>query len=81
MVHATNFSVIARHLYKMGSDEILRQYVTKFERSRILADAHGGAVGGHYVGEATTQKILHGGLWWSTLHKDSKAYYRAFNAC
>jgi len=27
----TNFSVIAGHLYKMGSDEILRRYVLEFE--------------------------------------------------
>lgn len=27
------------------------------------------------------QKILHAGLWWTTLCKDSKAYCRACDAC
>jgi len=31
VVRTTEFSVIASHLYKMGSDEILRRYVLDFE--------------------------------------------------
>ena len=31
VVRTTDFSVIARHLYKMGNDEILRRYVPEFE--------------------------------------------------
>lgn len=65
----------------MGSDEVLRQYEMGFERSSILTDAHGGAAGGHYAGRATVQKILCIGLWWPTLHKDSKAYYRGCDMC
>lgn len=53
MVHTTDFSVIAGHLYKMGSDEILRCYVPDFEHNRILAESHEGVVGGNYVGKAT----------------------------
>eukprot|EP00253_Pinus_taeda_P024565 PITA_24565 len=41
VVCTTYFSVIAGHLYKMGNDEILRRYVPEFERSQILAEAHG----------------------------------------
>lgn len=67
-MHAVDFSVIVEHLYKMGSDEILQQYVLEFERSSILMDAHGGVAGGHYAGRETAQKILHVGLWWPTLH-------------
>jgi len=44
-------------------------------------DAHGGAAGGNYARRATTQKILHVGLWWPTLHQDSKAYYKACDVC
>eukprot|EP00253_Pinus_taeda_P008615 PITA_08615 len=52
-----------------------------FERNSILVEAHGGAVGGHYAGKATTQKILRARLWCLTLHKDSKAYCRACDTC
>lgn len=81
MVRAEDFSLIARHLYKMGADEILRCYVPKFERRNILVEAHGGAMGGHYVGKETTQNILRARLWWLKLHKESKAYCRACDAC
>lgn len=53
----------------MGADEILRRYVLDFGRNSILAEAHGGVVGGHYVGKATTEKFFHAGLWWPMLHK------------
>eukprot|EP00253_Pinus_taeda_P027851 PITA_27851 len=81
MVHMTYFSVIVGYLYKMGSSEILRCYVLEFEWNSILIEAHGGAAGGHYAGKETTQKILHTGFWWPTLHKDSKAYWKACDAC
>lgn len=38
-------------------------------------------MGGHYAGKATTQKILHAGLWWPTLHKDSESYCKTCDAC
>jgi len=47
VVRATNFSVIAKKLYKMASDEVLCQYVPKYERNGILVDEHGGVSGGH----------------------------------
>eukprot|EP00253_Pinus_taeda_P003865 PITA_03865 len=53
----------------------------KFERISILVDARGGAAGGHYAGMETAQKILRAGLWWPTLHQDSKSYCRACNVC
>ena len=81
MVCVADFSVIVGHLYKIGSEEISQRYVSEFERSSILEDAHGGAAGGHYVGRAIAQNILCAGLWWPTLHKDSKSYCRACDVC
>lgn len=69
------------HLYKMGVDEILQRYVLDSERNSILVESHGGATRGYYVGKATMQKILCTCLLWPTLHKDSKAYYKACDAC
>ena len=65
----------------MGSNEILQCYVPDFERSSILVEAHGGVAEGHYARKETMQNILRIGLWWLTLHKDSKTYCRACNAC
>jgi len=78
---AVYFTVITIHLYRMGHDEILRRYVPEFEREQILAKAHGGVVGRHYVSCAIAQKVLHTGLWWPTLHQDSKAYCWAYDVC
>jgi hypothetical protein len=47
----------------------------------IIAEAHEGIAGGHYVGKETTHKVLRAGLWWPTLHKDAKEYYRACDVC
>jgi len=44
-------------------------------------DTHGGATGGHYVGRVTTQKILHVGFCWLTLHQDSKAHCKVYDVC
>ena len=81
VVHVADFSLIMGHLYKMGSDEILQRYVPKFECTSILAEAHGGVAGGHYAGKAIVQKILRAGLWWPTLHQDSKTHCKACDIC
>lgn len=44
-------------------------------------EAHVDNAGGHYIGQATAQKILHAGLWWPTLHQDSKEHYKAYDIC
>jgi hypothetical protein len=77
VVCVVDFSLIAGNLYKMGLDEILRRCVMEAERPLILAEAHEGITGGHYAGKATMEKILRVGLWWPTLHKDDKEYYKA----
>jgi hypothetical protein len=69
-----DYQLIAGHLYKLGSDNILRRCVTEHERPIILVETHEGIVGGHYVEKPTKHKILHTGLWWQTVHKDAKEY-------
>jgi hypothetical protein len=65
----------------MGPDEILRRCVVEVERPLILEEAHEGIAGGHYAGKETMQKVLRAGLWWPTLHKDVKEYYKACDVC
>lgn len=42
---------------------------------------HGGVTRGHYVGKEIVLKIMRVGLWWPTIHKDSKEYYNACDVC
>jgi hypothetical protein len=58
----------------MGADNILRRCVLEHERPRILAESHEGIVGRKYAGKATMQKVLRVGLWWLTIHRDTKDY-------
>jgi len=75
------FLVIEGHWYKMGIDKILQRYVPEFECASILTEAHGRVAGGHYARKQAKQKILCARLWWLTLHRDSKAYCKACDAC
>ena len=81
VVRAADLTLIAGQLYKMGPDEILHRCVLEHEKPLILAEAHFGAVGGHFVGKAMAQKILMAGLWWPTIHKDEKEYCRSCDIC
>jgi hypothetical protein len=81
VLHAIDFSLIDGQLYKMGHDEILRRCVMEEERPLILVEAHEGIAGGHYAGKETMQKVLRVGLWWPTLHRDAKDYYRVYDVC
>jgi hypothetical protein len=74
VVCAAYYQLIVGNLYKMGTDSILRSYVLEHERPRVLVESHEGIAGWHYVGKATLQKVLRAGLWWPTIHKDSKEY-------
>jgi hypothetical protein len=47
----------------------------------ILTKSHEGIARGHYTGKETVQKVLRAGLWWPTLHRDAKDYYRACKVC
>jgi hypothetical protein len=44
-----NYQLIVGHLYKLGSENILRRCVMEHERPIILAKAYEGIVGGHYA--------------------------------
>jgi hypothetical protein len=65
----------------MGADNILRGYVLEQERPRVLKEYHDGIEGGTYAGKATMHKVLCTGLWWSTIHRDSKEYSQRCDVC
>lgn len=51
VVRFVDYQLIASHVYKMGPYEIYIRCVLEHERSMILAEAHEGVEGGHYVGK------------------------------
>jgi hypothetical protein len=80
-VCTTDFSLIVGQLYKMGPDKILRRCVMEAEWPLILVESLEGIVEGHYVRKSIAQKVLRAGLWWPTLHKDAKEYYKVCDVC
>jgi hypothetical protein len=48
---------------------------------RVLEESHEGIEGGNYVGKATMQKVLHAGLEWPTIDRDSKEYCQRCDVC
>ena len=81
VVKVVDFTLIAGHLYKLGPDEVLRRCVMPHEKEAIIKEAHSKTTGGHFVGKPTAQKILEEGLWWPTLHKDTKEFCRCCDIC
>ena len=44
-----------------------------------MSEAHAGFAGGHYAGKETMHKILQTGLWWPTIHMDTKIFCRIYD--
>ena len=72
VVKAVDYTLIAGHLYKLGPDEILRRCVFDHERKWVMVEAHAGVSGRHYVGKEMMCKILQDGIWWPTVHMDTR---------
>jgi len=47
----------------------------------ILVEEHEGIFRGNYARKYTTHKVLYAGLWWPTVHKDSKDYCQHCDVC
>jgi hypothetical protein len=58
VARATDYQLIAVHLYKLGAYNILRRCVMDHERPIILVEACEGIVGGHYAGKTIVHKVL-----------------------
>ena len=46
-----------------------------------MSEAHVDVAGGHYVGKVTVRKILQAGLWWPTIHMDTKSFCQRCDIC
>jgi hypothetical protein len=61
----------------MCADGILRRCVLEHGKSMILEEVHNGIAGGNYVGRETAKNILCTWIWWPTLQKYVKEYYKS----
>ena len=77
VVKSVDFMLIDGKLYKMGPDEILHRYVLEHKPCWIMSESHAGVTGGHYTGKDTMHKTLQVGLWWPTIHMDTKKFFQS----
>ena len=73
--------MIARALYKKGTDQVIRRCVPDFEQSAILQEAHYGLARWHFLGHVTGKKILQAGLWWPTMLRDAHEFVKRCVLC
>ena len=78
---AKQYQLVNDVLFKRNYDSVLLRCLEKTEAEKVLQELHDGPAGGHYVGEATTHKILRAGYYWPTLFKDSYNYVRKCQVC
>jgi hypothetical protein len=81
VVREAKYHLIARKLYKLGLDSILKRCVLDHEIHDIMWECHNGVVRGHVGGKATTRKFLQARLRWTMLFKDANAYSRSCDVC
>jgi len=57
-------------MYIMEQDNKMHKCLTTLEAQIVLNELHEGMVGGHFVANITTKKILDVDYWWPILFKD-----------
>jgi hypothetical protein len=60
-------------------DGVLLICLEREDADNVLKDLHDGPVGGNFVGNTITHKILRVGYYWPTLFKDAHTYTRNCN--
>jgi hypothetical protein len=68
-------------LFRVNYDGVLLICIEHDDAEKVLKELHDGPVGGHFVRETTTHKILRVGYYWPTLFRDAHAYARKCKSC
>ncbi len=66
-------------MYKTGQDNKMHRCLTTSKAQIVLKNE--GVVGGQFIANITTKKILDVSYWWPTLFKDTHEFCRSFDSC
>jgi len=77
----SHYQLVHGVLFRKNYDGELLQRLEKPNVDKFLKDMHDGLVGGHFLGDTTTHKILRVRYYLLTLFKDSHAHSRSCKAC
>jgi hypothetical protein len=67
-------------LFHINYDGVLLIIIEHYAE-KVLKKLHDDLIGGHFVGENMTHKILRVGYYWPTLFKDVRSYARKCKSC
>jgi hypothetical protein len=67
-------------LFWKNYNEIILRFLEKKDVDKVLTKMHG-PVGGHFVGETITHKILRFSYFWPRVFKDTHIYTYKCNSC
>lgn len=76
-----DYQVIARQLYNLGADGIMRRCILEHERHKLLWEAHKGIAGGHNARKSIAHKVLLVRLWWPSIFRHVEQYCKACYIC
>jgi hypothetical protein len=68
-------------LFRVNYDGVPSIFIVCEDVDRVLKELHDGHVGGNFMGNNTTHKILRAGYYWSTLFRDAHTYARNCKTC
>lgn len=69
------------HLFRMCTNNIIRQCIPEVDMLGILEACHTSPVGGHHTGDCTARKVLQSGYYRPTLFKDTCEFVRKCDQC
>ncbi|XP_019420739.1 PREDICTED: uncharacterized protein LOC109330927 [Lupinus angustifolius] len=69
------------HIFKIGSDGLLRRCVSSVEAKSILWHCHYFPYRGHFNGERTTAKVFQSDFYWPAVFKDAHHFAQQRDNC
>eukprot|EP00253_Pinus_taeda_P022046 PITA_22046 len=73
--------MVQGNLFKKHHLGVLLRCLEYDEAQWVLKDLLDESVGGHYVGDTTTHKVMRAGFYWPTLFKDAHDYVQKCSVC
>ena len=78
---STSLTVIARIMYNLDQDNILRLCIETMEKPHYLQQAHVAIGGIHMAGSQTLKRVLWLGVWWPTMRNKVYESVRKCHEC
>ncbi|GJT92753.1 reverse transcriptase domain-containing protein [Tanacetum coccineum] len=69
------------YLFKICTDQVIRQCVHGQEAVDILMACHNGPIGGHHGANYTVKKVFNSGFYWLTIYHDAYDMVKSCDSC